>query len=137
MARTAIVTAALLAAEFELEVGTAIVSVSTRTPAALAIAVADIAALSAGRPVHLGIGAGGQVIVEKWHGVPFAGSVERVGTPSRSFVKRSSPKEQLTSDDSGLPRVFGSVPPAPSQVRIYVGGIGPKCCNSRPRSRTA
>jgi probable F420-dependent oxidoreductase len=123
----ALITAAILANEFPLEVGTAIVSVSARTPATLAIAVADVAELSQGRPVHLGLGAGGQVIVEGWHGVSFRGSVGRVRDTiailRQAFAGERTDHhgEQQTSSGLRLAK-----PPGPGQVVLYVGGMGPK-----------
>ena len=123
----ALVTAAILANEFPLEVGTAIISVSARTPATTAIAVADIAELSHGRRVHLGLGAGGQVIVEGWHGEPFRGSVGRVRDTieilRQAFAgeRTNHQGEQRTSSGLRLAK-----PPAPGQVLLYVGGMGPK-----------
>ena len=74
----ALVAAALIASELDLEVGTAVVPIWTRSPAVLAMAAADVVAAGRGRPFHLGLGAGGQAIVERWHGLDFTGSVERM-----------------------------------------------------------
>src|SRR5699024_3423818 len=74
----ALVTAALIAREHDIEVGTAIVPVWSRTPAVLAMASADVVAAGGGRPFHLSLGAGGQAIIERWHGLDHSGSVQRV-----------------------------------------------------------
>src|SRR5689334_8149215 len=63
--------AAVIARTTELEVGTAIVPVYSRSPAVLAMMASTWSHLGNNRPVHLGFGAGGQVIVERWHGLPF------------------------------------------------------------------
>lgn len=121
----AFVAAALIAREHGLEVGTAIVPTSTRTPAVLAMAAADLAAVS-GRPVHLGLGAGGQVIVERWHGQPFGHSVERL-EDTIAILRQALAGERTgyrgterSSDGFTL-----SVPPR-SPVLLYVGGMGPR-----------
>ena len=123
----ALVAAALIASQLDLEVGTAVVPVWTRSPAVLAMAAADVVAAGGGRPFHLGLGAGGQAIVERWHGLDFTGSVERMadtiailrqalagGRTGHQGVRASSTGFRLTS------------PPCPELVPIYVGGIGPR-----------
>jgi alkanesulfonate monooxygenase SsuD/methylene tetrahydromethanopterin reductase-like flavin-dependent oxidoreductase (luciferase family) len=80
--------AALIAREHDLEVGTAVVPVWSRTPAVLAAAPADIAAIGRRRPFHLGLGAGGQAIVERWHGLDFTGWSSVSPTPSPSCARR-------------------------------------------------
>jgi len=116
---------AVIARTTALEVGTAIVPVYSRTPALLSMMAATWAQLGDGRRVHLGIGAGGQVIVERWHGVPF----EKPATATRDTVvllrqalsgERSS-YSGVTRHSDGFRLLTG---PAPS-VSVYVGGMGP------------
>ena len=82
------IAAALIAREHDLEVGTSVVPVWSRTPAVLAAAAADIAAVGRRRPFHLGLGAGGQAIVERWHGLGFTGSVDRMADTIAILARR-------------------------------------------------
>lgn len=108
-----------------LEVGTAIVPVYSRSPALLAMMASTWAQLGDDRPIHLGIGAGGQVIVERWHGVPF----DKPATTTRETIEilRQALSAQRTDFTGRTRRSTGFrllTGPAPS-VRIYVGGMGP------------
>ena len=119
--------AALIAREHDLEVGTAVVPVWSRTPAVLAAAAADIAAIGHRRPFHLGLGAGGQAIVERWHGLDFAGSVERVA--DTIAILRQALAGERTAHHGDRARSEGfrlSSPPCAGDVDLYVGGMGPR-----------
>lgn len=117
----------VIAARTSLEIGTAIVPVYSRSPALLAMTAGTWARLGGGdRPVHLGIGAGGQVIVERWHGVPFDRPLDSVRDTLR--VLRQALAAERTSyagparHSDGFRLAVGPVPSA----RVYVGGMGPK-----------
>jgi F420-dependent oxidoreductase-like protein len=58
------------------QIGSAVLSVFSRTPALLAQTAAGIDALSGGRCM-LGLGTSGPQVVEGWHGVPFSEPLER------------------------------------------------------------
>jgi probable F420-dependent oxidoreductase len=117
--------AAVLARTTQLEVGTAIVPVYSRSPAVLAMMASTWSHLGQGRPVHLGIGAGGQVIVERWHGVPFmkpAATVrDTIAIVRQALAGERSEVEGAARRSSGFRLASG---PA-KQVRLYVGGLGP------------
>ena len=128
----ALIAAALIAREHDLEVGTAVVPVWSRTPAVLAAAAADVAAIGRRRPFHLGLGAGGQAMVERWHGLDYAGSVERVA--DTIAILRQALAGERTDHRGERARSDGfrlSSPPCPGAVDIYVGGMGPR--DARPR----
>ena len=59
-----------------MRLGTAILQISARTPAATAMAAATLDHLSGGR-FTLGLGVSGPQVVEGWHGAPFARPLER------------------------------------------------------------
>src|SRR3954447_2949879 len=65
-----------------IKLGTAVVQMSARTPAATAMHALTLDALSGGR-LTLGIGASGPQVVEGWYGVPFARPLER----TREYVR--------------------------------------------------
>lgn len=108
-----------------LEVGTAIVPVYTRTPVLLAMMAATWSRLGGGRPAHLGIGSGGQVIVDRWHGVPF----DLPGTTTRETLRivrqalagERTDFEGRTRRSHGMQLVGGAAP----AVRVHIGGMGP------------
>ncbi len=68
----------VLAAQWapRLRLGTAIVSIYTRAPVALAVSAATLADLAPGRFV-LGIGTSSKVAVEQWNGIPFEKPYQR------------------------------------------------------------
>lgn len=61
----------------QIQLGTGIVNVYSRTPAAVAMAIASLDEVSGGRAV-LGLGASGQAVIEGWHGVPFDRPLARI-----------------------------------------------------------
>lgn len=114
-----------IARQTSLEIGTAIVPVYTRTPALLAMMAATWSRLGGGRPVHLGIGSGGQVIVDRWHGVPF----DLPGTTTRETLRiirqalsgERTDFEGRTRRSHGMQMGGGAAP----EVRVHIGGMGP------------
>jgi F420-dependent oxidoreductase-like protein len=54
----------------QVEIGSAILPLYSRTPTLIAMTAAGIDTLSGGR-FHLGLGASGPQVIEGWHGVPF------------------------------------------------------------------
>ena len=67
----------VLAQTSTIRVGTAIMQVPARTPAATAGTAMTLHKLSGGRFL-LGLGPSGPQVVEGWHGMPYAGSLQRV-----------------------------------------------------------
>jgi probable F420-dependent oxidoreductase len=78
----------------ELRLGTAIVPVYTRGPAALAQQVAGLCQAAPGR-VALGIGSSSNVIVERWNGIPFEKPYQRVRDTIR-FLRAALSGEKVT-----------------------------------------
>jgi len=115
-----------IAATTGLEVGTAIMPVYSRTPAVLAMTAATISRLGGGRPMHLGIGAGGQVTIERWHGIPFEHSVATVA--DTIAILRQALAGERTDVDGTTRRSHGfSLAEGPAYAaRIHVGGMGPR-----------
>jgi probable F420-dependent oxidoreductase len=60
----------------QLRLGTAIVSVYTRAPVALAVSAGSLASLAPGRFV-MGIGTSSKVAIEQWNGIPFEKPYQR------------------------------------------------------------
>jgi probable F420-dependent oxidoreductase len=78
----------------ELRLGTAIVPVYTRGPAALAQQVAGLCQAAPGR-FALGIGSSSNVIVERWNGIPFDRPYQRVRDTIR-FLRAALGGEKVT-----------------------------------------
>ena len=114
-----------IAATTKLEIGTAVVPIYSRTPALLSMMASNWAQLGDGRTVNLGIGAGGQVLVERWHGVPF----KKPATTLREtlLILRQALAGERTDVHGAMRTSDGFVlqtGPAPT-VRLFVGGMGP------------
>lgn len=100
-----------------LRLGSAIAVPALRSPGMLAMQTAALASLAPGRVV-LGLGASTKVVVEQWHGVPFATK------PLSDLRERALAVRALLDGD----RVAGmrlDEPPA-TPVPIYLAALGPR-----------
>jgi F420-dependent oxidoreductase-like protein len=119
-----------------LKLGTAIVQMSARQPAATAMAAMTMDHLSGGRFI-LGLGVSGPQVVEGWYGMPFAKPLARtreyVGI-LRDIWARTGP---VTADGehyklplpggTGLAKPLkSSIHPLREDIPIYLGAEGPK-----------
>src|SRR5262245_16960146 len=126
-----------LAAQTErVEVGTAIMQMTARTPAMTAMTAATIDLLTGGRMLA-GIGASGPQVVEGWHGVPYGKPVMRAREYveiMRKIWRREAPLEHHgehynipCSDGSGLGRPLKLIiHPMRPDIPIYLAAVGPK-----------
>src|SRR5471030_278470 len=120
----------------QIKLGTAIVQISARTPAATAMAAMTLDHLSGGR-VILGLGVSGPQVVEGWYGQPFAKPLARMreyigilrdiwarGSP----VTNDGPHYPLPlPDGTGLGKPLkSSVRPLREDIPIFLGAEGPK-----------
>jgi F420-dependent oxidoreductase-like protein len=124
------------AATDRIKLGTAIVQISARTPAATAMAAMTLDHLSGGRLI-LGLGVSGPQVVEGWYGQPFAKPLARMREYIgilRDIWARQGP---VTSDGPHypLPRPGGtglgkplksSIRPLRGDIPIYLAAEGPK-----------
>jgi F420-dependent oxidoreductase-like protein len=60
----------------QVEIGSAILPIYSRTPTLIAMTAAGVDTLSDGR-FHLGLGSSGPQVIEGWHGVPFTAPIAR------------------------------------------------------------
>jgi F420-dependent oxidoreductase-like protein len=118
-----------------IKLGTALVQMSARTPAATAMAAMSMDHLSGGRFI-LGIGVSGPQVVEGWYGQPFpkplARTREYIGV-LRDIWARKGP---VTSDGEHYPLPLpgselgkplkSSIHPLREDIPIYLGAEGPK-----------
>ncbi len=124
------------AATSKLRLGTALVQMSARTPAATAMAAMTMDHLSGGRFI-LGIGVSGPQVVEGWYGQPFAKPLARTReyvSIVRDIVAR---KDRVTApgphyplpypDGTGLGKPLKStLHPVREEIPIFLGAEGPK-----------
>jgi F420-dependent oxidoreductase-like protein len=120
----------------EIKLGTSIVQMSARTPAATAMAALTLDHLSNGRFI-LGIGASGPQVVEGWYGQDYRKPLERTReyvSILRSIWAREAPvtfrgnQYSLPFDGgTGLGKALKStVHPLRADIPVYLGAEGPK-----------
>jgi F420-dependent oxidoreductase-like protein len=119
-----------------IKLGTAIVQISARTPAATAMAAMTLDHLSGGR-VILGLGVSGPQVVEGWYGQPFAKPLARmreyIGILREIWsrngpVTNEGPHYPLPiPDGTGLGKPLkSSIHPLREEIPIYLAAEGPK-----------
>jgi F420-dependent oxidoreductase-like protein len=122
----------------QIKLGTAIVQMSARTPAATAMAAMSIDHLSDGRFI-LGLGASGPQVVEGWYGRPYPRPLERTReyvSIVRDIIRREGPVEfhgrhydmpYNREDGMGIGKALKpTVHPLRTEIPIYLGAEGPK-----------
>jgi F420-dependent oxidoreductase-like protein len=119
-----------------IRLGTAIVQMSARQPAAAAMAAMTLDHLSGGRFI-LGLGVSGPQVVEGWYGMPFAKPLARtreyIGI-IRDIWKREGPVTNdgehyplPLPDGTGLAKPLkSSIHPLREDIPIFLGAEGPK-----------
>jgi F420-dependent oxidoreductase-like protein len=124
------------AATERIKLGTAIVQISARTPAATAMAAMTLDHLSGGR-VMLGLGVSGPQVVEGWYGQPFAKPLARtreyIGILRAIWARQGpvinpGPHYPLPiPDGTGLGKPLkASIRPLREDIPIYLAAEGPK-----------
>ena len=124
------------AATTQIKLGTAIVQISARTPAATAMAAMTLDHLSGGRMI-LGLGVSGPQVVEGWYGQPFAKPLARMREyigivrdiwARQGPVTSDGPHYPLPlPDGTGLGKPLkASIHPFRADIPIYLAAEGPK-----------
>src|ERR1700733_5362492 len=119
-----------------LKLGTAIVQISARTPAATAMAAMTLDHLSGGRLI-LGLGVSGPQVVEGWYGQSFAKPLARmreyIGILRDIWARQGAVTSDGPHSPSPLPDGPGlgkplksSVRPLREEIPIYLAAEGPK-----------
>jgi len=134
----AVTTAAWIAARTtRLHVGTAIMQMAARTPAAAAMTAMTLDALSGGR-FRLGLGVSGPQVVEGWHGQPFGRPLAKTReyvAIVRAILRREKPLEfrgeyyqvpYTGPGATGLGKPLRSILHGRPDLPIYLAAIGPK-----------
>ena len=118
-----------------INLGTGIVQLSARTPAATAMTAATLDALSGGR-LTLGLGVSGPQVVEGWYGVPFPKPLERTkeyvdilhSVWRRDVVRNDGPHYPLPypgGTQLGKP-IKLTLHPVRDRIPVLLGAEGPK-----------
>ncbi len=125
------------AVTFRIHLGTAIMQIAARTPAATAMTAMTLDALSGGRFL-LGLGVSGPQVVEGWHGQPFGkplGKMREYIAIVRTIFARQKPVEHSGEHyqipyagpgATGLGKPLRSILHARADIPIYLAAIGPK-----------
>ncbi|HET9508482.1 MAG TPA: LLM class F420-dependent oxidoreductase [Gaiellaceae bacterium] len=134
----AVTVASWLAATTEqIGIGTAIMQMPARTPAATAMTVATLDQLSGGR-VLLGLGTSGPQVVEGWHGVPWGKPLGRTreyveivrAALRRETLEHHGPHYDIPYSGEGATGLGKPLKlilkPLRREVPIYLAALGPK-----------
>ncbi len=124
------------ASTHSLKLGTAIVQISARTPAATAMAAMTLDHLSGGR-LLLGLGVSGPQVVEGWYGQPFAMPLARmreyIGILRAIWARQGPVTSEGPHYPLPLPEGTGlgkplksSIHPLREDIPIYLAAEGPK-----------
>jgi F420-dependent oxidoreductase-like protein len=124
------------AATEQIKLGTAIVQISARTPAATAMAAMTLDYLSGGRLI-LGLGVSGPQVVEGWYGQSFAKPLARTREYIEILRKIWAREGPVTNDGPHYPLPLpdgtglgkplkSSLRPLRSDIPIYLAAEGPK-----------
>src|SRR3954447_11373849 len=119
-----------------IKLGTALVQMSARTPAATAMAAMTLDHLSGGRFI-LGLGVSGPQVVEGWYGQPFAKPLARtreyisilpsIGAREGPLVFEGEHYTLPMPDGTGLGKPLkSSIHPLRTDIPVYLGAEGPK-----------
>lgn len=120
-----------------LRVGTAIMQIAARTPAATAMTAMTLDGLSGGR-FRLGLGVSGPQVVEGWHGQSFGRPLARTREyveVVRAILRRERPVEHTGTyyqipyagpDATGLGKPLKSILHGRADLPIYLAAVGPK-----------
>ena len=120
-----------------IHVGTGIMQLAGRTPAATAMTAMTLDGLSGGR-FRLGLGVSGPQVVEGWHGQPFGRPLQRTReyvAIVRAILRREKPVEHrgdyyqipyAGSDATGVGKPLKSILHGRADLPIYLAAVGPK-----------
>ena len=134
----AVSTATWIAARTQrIHVGTAIMQMAGRSPAATAMTAMTLDSLSGGR-FRLGLGVSGPQVVEGWHGQPFGKPLRKTReyvAVVRAILRREKPLEfsgeyyqipYAGADATGLGKPLRSILHGREDLPIYLAAVGPR-----------
>lgn len=111
----------------KIQIGTTILNVFSRTPAAMAQDFAVLDQLSAGRMV-LGLGASGKLVIEQFHGVPFRKPLRRLREYTEIFNSIIAGEQlEYEGDVFAMDRGFRlNYPSYRDHIPVWIAAITPK-----------
>lgn len=127
----------LAAVTQRIKLGTGVVQIAARTPAATAMHALTIDALAGGNRVIIGLGVSGPQIVEGWYGQPW-GSPNRRLREYVAIMRRVFAREPLTNDGPELPlpytgpgatgqgKALRSILHPAGEIQIWLAAGGPR-----------
>ena len=127
----------IAASTTRIRVGTGIMQMPGRTPAATAMTAMTLDALSGGR-FRLGLGVSGPQVVEGWHGQPFGRPLQRPASTSRSCGTSCGGRSRWSiaatttrsptpgPDATGLGKPLKSILHGRADLPIYLAAVGPR-----------
>jgi F420-dependent oxidoreductase-like protein len=123
----------LAAQTSRIDVGSAVMQIPARTPAATAMTAASLDVLSGGR-FRLGLGVSGPQVSEGWHGVRFTSPLGRtreyvsvVRTAlARQTLAFQGQHYQLPLPDSSGKSLKLTIQPVSTHIPIYLAAVGPR-----------
>ena len=127
------VLAAIAARTTRIGIGSAVLQIPARTPAATVMTAATLDALSGGR-FSLGLGVSGPQVSEGWHGVRFADPIGRT-REYLELVRRGLDRRRLTGPGPHLPLPLPDGPgkalvlafdPVRREIPVYLAALGPR-----------
>ena len=125
------------AVTYRIHLGTAVMQIAARTPAATAMTAMTLDALS-GHRFLLGLGVSGPQVVEGWHGQPFGkplGKMREYVSIVRTILEREKPLAHsgehyqipyVGPGATGLGKPLRSILHGRPDISIYLAAIGPK-----------
>jgi probable F420-dependent oxidoreductase len=118
--------AAMAGVTTQLQLGTGIVPILTRTPSLVAMAAASIAQLASGR-VRLGLGVSTPNIIQNWHGIPYDRPLARI-REYVTIIRQALTGERVSHEAGVYPlrnfRLGLSAPQPP--IPIYIAALNPR-----------
>lgn len=111
-----------------LELGTGIVNVYTRTPTTIALAADTVLTALGDRRFHLGLGASGKGLIEKFHGIPHDRAIARVRDAVRivDSVFATGQLPEGVETFALQPGLAIPVDAGRDRLRILVASLGPR-----------
>lgn len=110
--------------EDDITISCAVTSVYTRGPGVLAMTAATLAEIAPGRS-RFGIGAGSNVIVSHWNGVPFERPYQRVADSLR-FLRQTLAGERAGDYETVHGKGFRLMRPVETPPKLVLAALGPR-----------
>jgi probable F420-dependent oxidoreductase len=108
-----------------IQLGTGIVNHFSRSPAALAQAAMTLSEAADGRPVNLGLGASSRQVIERFHGMSYTKSAQRM-RETIAIIRKAVAGESIDYHGSVFDIEGFRIPSETGPIRIFVAGLTPE-----------